>query len=133
MTNLSASLRSALVVDDSAVQRAFAVDLCRQLGITEIIEASDGESAMQKLTASTSLPDVVILDLEMPGVDGVELAERMHAADMLIPLVIVSARDTDVIASVEKLVSAIGLPVLDALKKPIKLDALRAALEKYCD
>lgn len=129
--NSTLAIRSLLVVDDSAVQRAFAVDLCRQIGVPLIHEASDGQTAMDVLQRLETLPDVVILDLEMPGVDGVELAERMHAADLLVSLVIISARDQSVIDAVARLVEALGFPILGALQKPLKRESLQPVLEAF--
>lgn len=129
--NFPLAVKSIIVVDDSAVQRAFAVDLCRQMGVPLIHEASDGQSAMDVLLGLETLPDVAMIDLEMPGVDGVELAERMHAADMLVSLVIISARDQSVIDAVARLVAALGFPILGALQKPLKRESLQPLLDAF--
>ncbi|GAA5173640.1 hypothetical protein GCM10025771_01380 [Niveibacterium umoris] len=122
------SVSSALVVDDSVVQRSFAAALCREFGITQVLEAADGAQALERLAESSRLPTVAIIDLEMPGMDGVELLQQMHQRDFCLPIVIASARDPVLIDSVVSLVRALGLPFVGALQKPIKQDALFALL-----
>ncbi len=127
----SLAVSTIIVVDDSVVQRAFAVELCRELGIPTIYQASDGEKAMALLRTLDPLPDVALIDLEMPGMDGVELAEQMHAADMLIPVVIASSRDQELIDTVGKIVVAFGLRLLGGLQKPLNRERLLAALQSF--
>ena len=66
------TIRSVLIVDDSAAQRAYAVALCHELGIADIRESSNGQEALALLGALTTPPDLLIIDLEMPTMDGPE-------------------------------------------------------------
>ena len=56
------TIRSVLLVDDSAAQRAYAVALCHELGIPEVREASNGQEALALLAALTTPPDLLIID-----------------------------------------------------------------------
>ena len=68
-----------LVVDDSVVQREHAMALCRQLGASVVEGAGDGHAALDWLSRA-SAPSLLLIDLEMPGMDGVQLLDARHAA-----------------------------------------------------
>ena len=74
----SSAIGSLLIVDDNIVQRMQVVALCRELGIEMIYEAASGAEALELLSLLVLPPDVAIVDLEMPVMDGVELIELMH-------------------------------------------------------
>jgi len=69
----SSAIASLLVVDDNIIQRVQVVALCRELGIDMIYEAASGAEALELLSLLVLPPDVAIVDLEMPGMDGIEL------------------------------------------------------------
>jgi CheY-like chemotaxis protein len=125
------SVRSVVIVDDSGVQRSYAVGLCRKLGIDEVYDVPGGAELLDFLRANAIRPDVIVLDLEMPGLDGVATAEALQAADIAIPLVIASSRDLELIVSVSHLLDALGLCILDAVQKPLSLEALGEAFAKF--
>src|SRR5687768_14851914 len=92
---------SLLVVDDSAVQRAHTVELCRDLGVPMIYEATSGAEALELLAMLVLPPELMIVDLEMPGMDGVELIQQLRARRFIVPLIVASGRETSLIQSVE--------------------------------
>jgi two-component system, chemotaxis family, chemotaxis protein CheY len=68
-----------LVVDDEAHIRKFVTLILRSLGVTSIIEAPNGEEAVA--TYARERPDLVLLDVNMPHIDGIETLKRLKAAD----------------------------------------------------
>jgi len=71
--------RRVLVVEDSVVQRGYLVTLLRQLGFGEILEAGDGNEALRLLERQQHEPMFLVLtDLEMPGMDGIELTCQLR-------------------------------------------------------
>src|SRR5258708_6438265 len=80
------TIRSVLLVDDSAAQRAYAVALCNELGIKDVREASNGQEALALLGALATPPDLLIIDLEMPTMDGPELLTRLRAIGIESPI-----------------------------------------------
>jgi CheY-like chemotaxis protein len=123
------AVASLLVVDDSAVQRAHAVALCRQLGVHMIYEACSGLEALELLGMLRLPPDLLIVDLEMPGMDGIELIQHLHARGFTTPLLVVSSREISLIQSVETLARNLGFGVF-AMQKPLKLGPLSTALQR---
>lgn len=124
-------VKSLLVVDDSAVQRAHTVALCRELGVPMIYEAESGLEALELLALLVLPPDLLIVDLEMPGMDGIELIQQLGERRLFIPFIVASARETALIESVEAMGNSLGLQVLAALQKPLRPGLLQSALERF--
>jgi EAL domain-containing protein (putative c-di-GMP-specific phosphodiesterase class I)/ActR/RegA family two-component response regulator len=124
-------IQSLLVVDDSLVQRSHAVALARELGVVSIYEAADGIEALRLLDMLTLPPDLMLIDLEMPGMDGVQLIEAMHDKQLQIPFIVASSRESALLESVEAMARALDLQVLATLRKPLCAAALRGALQQW--
>jgi EAL domain-containing protein (putative c-di-GMP-specific phosphodiesterase class I)/DNA-binding NarL/FixJ family response regulator len=122
---------SLLVVDDSAVQRMHAVDLCRELGVALIYEASSGNEALELLQMLVLPPDLLIIDLEMPGMDGIELIQQLAQHHQSISVIVASSREQSLIQSVETLGRNLGLSVLAGLRKPLAAELLSEAFERF--
>ncbi|MDP3289792.1 MAG: EAL domain-containing response regulator [Methyloversatilis sp.] len=122
-----------MVVEDSVPQRMVAVGLLRKIGLTRIEEAADGADALQLLKRLPVPPAVLLVDLEMPGMDGVELLHRIAAEGYRAGVIIASARELALIQSVESMVSEMGLIMLGALSKPLSEATLRDALLSLAD
>lgn len=71
---------SLLIVDDHDAFRRFAAAMLADEGFTLAGEACDGESAVLEVSRLT--PEVVLLDVQLPGIDGFEVARRIAALDL---------------------------------------------------
>lgn len=124
--------RRVLVVEDSAVQRGYLVGLLRQLEFGEIFEAADGNEALQLLEREQhDRIFLVLTDLEMPGMDGIELTCQLRERRLTDNLIVVSARDPRLLEIIESMAcedASIGL--LGTLLKPVQLEALTHLLCK---
>jgi CheY-like chemotaxis protein len=76
-----AALR-VLVAEDNAFSMDFIAAMLDNLGIRNVVRAKDGEEALDKLAAAAESIDLVISDIEMPGVGGLELARRIRAGSV---------------------------------------------------
>lgn len=109
-----------LVVDDDKNERLnFRITL--ETEGYEIFEASSAERALE-LLAEYSFA-LAILDMRMPGIDGLELLARMRASNIKVPAMIVTAY-----SSVPHAVKAMKLGAIDFLQKPVRPDDLRNAV-----
>jgi two-component system chemotaxis response regulator CheY len=111
-----------LVVDDSAITRRILIRSLREIGITDVLEASDG---LQALALASPDLDIVITDWNMPGLTGVELLRRLRAKPELatIPVLLVTARNGR-----DNIVEAANAGVTDYLVKPFTPEVLRVKL-----
>lgn len=119
-----------LVVDDSRVQREFAVDLCMRLGATEIHQAEDGHQAIALLDQLPHI-EVVILDLEMPGMDGVQVLHELVRRGMDPAVIVASARESVLLTVVESMGKSLGVKLLGVLQKPVTLSQLASSLGRF--
>jgi DNA-binding NarL/FixJ family response regulator len=83
--------RTVLVVDDHDSFRSFARALLQAEGFEIVGEAVDGASALE--AAARLRPDLVLLDVQLPDLDGFQVAERLAARDDPPSVVLVSTRD----------------------------------------
>lgn len=121
---------SVLVVEDHDFQRRTAVQLLRGLGVGRIGEAADGTAALE-LIARSGPPDVIVCDLDMPGMDGVEFIRRLAEGELASAVIISSGMEPNVVHAVEALTEAYGLPLLGAIEKPLTARRLAALLEEH--
>jgi EAL domain-containing protein (putative c-di-GMP-specific phosphodiesterase class I)/DNA-binding SARP family transcriptional activator/FixJ family two-component response regulator len=121
---------SVLVVEDHDFQRRTAVQLLRGLGVGTIAEAADGEAALDAI-ARSGPPDVIVCDLEMPGMDGVDFIRHVAERGFASAVIISSAMESRVIHAVEALAEAYGLQLLGAIEKPLSARRLGELLASH--
>jgi len=127
----ASKVKSLLIVDDSAVQREYAAALCRALGVQMVYEAGSGAEAIELFGLLVLAPDLLIIDLEMPGMDGVELIQQLHQRNIIVPLIVASGREIALIHSVEMMARNLGMPVLGGLQKPLTPERVLGALQRF--
>lgn len=120
---------NVLIADDSITQQQYAHQSCTELGLSNIYTATNGVEALKVL--QTNLIDVVLVDLEMPVMDGVELIHAIAHHKLSTNIIIVSAKDPILISSVGTMAEAEGLTVLGTFKKPLHLDLLQCSLLQF--
>ena len=109
-----------MVVDDEANARLALADLLKEEGY-KVETAADAFKALGKMEAFA--PHVVLTDLKMPGMDGIELMEKIHSSTAPVSVVVMTA-----FGAVESAVSAMRKGAADYLVKPINFDELLIVL-----
>ena len=84
--------KNALIVDDESHVRAFMRLLLREVGIEECWEGADGASAVQLLQLHK--PELVLLDINLPGMNGLQVLEQMKEFDPNVPVVMVTSQSS---------------------------------------
>jgi EAL domain-containing protein (putative c-di-GMP-specific phosphodiesterase class I) len=120
-----------MVVDDHPGQRALVRDMLIGLGVRTVYEAEDGRIALERMRTLSAPVDVIVSDLDMPGMDGVEFIRHLGNRHLASALVLASGMDPALIGSVEAMARVQGLQVLGTLQKPIRQDELELALRHY--
>jgi len=120
---LSSSLGTILVIDDNRMQRMVVARNLQQIGHL-VREAESGVQALARLRAEPM--DVVLLDIEMPEMDGYQVLEQIMADPALreIPVIMVTGID-----DVTSAVTCIEMGATDYLSKPVNAGLLRARID----
>jgi EAL domain-containing protein (putative c-di-GMP-specific phosphodiesterase class I) len=109
---------TVMVVEDHEFQRRTMLQILANLGAGGLLEAADGEGALALLGADPR-PDIVVCDLDMPGMDGVEFLRRVSELGAGTAIVIASGLDDSILRSAEATARGYGLEVLGAIRKPL--------------
>ncbi len=107
-----------LIVDDELDVREFAANFFRKRKI-EVITASNGQEALALF--ENKKPDLILLDIKMEGMDGIEVLRYIREKDKIIPIVMVTGKEPQ---EDEALKRCKELGVLDYIHKPLELDEL---------
>lgn len=129
---LSVRQTRVLLVDDSALQRECAAELLETLGLSLIAQAASGREALTLLRrlAEQQLPlSLLILDLEMPEMDGIELLLQLHEEGLCPPVVLSSGCEEALVATVLDMIRTLRLPLLGNLPKPLSGKDLHGLLQ----
>lgn len=128
MTNAS-TLKILILDDDSFMLKLLTKTLAKQ-GYTNVSAYDNGQDALKKLDHIETHPDLILLDLNMPDMDGIEfvryLVDRQYHGD----LILVSGEDERMLKTAEKLVHAHQIPMLGYLHKPVDADKLFAMVSQ---
>lgn len=121
-----------LVVEDDDFQRHMVVTMLRSLGATSISEAANGKQALDIMTGTNSSPiNVALCDLKMPEMDGMEFLRRLSQKLHHVAIIITSALDGKLLASVAKMTKMYGIRLLGVIEKPILQAQLKGLLSSY--
>ncbi|MFH1843646.1 MAG: response regulator [bacterium] len=120
--NETAQAIRLLLVDDEEEFRLATVKTLQRRGF-QVTEAADGEAALEILERER--PDVVILDLKMPGMDGIRTLHRLRLLHQDLPVIILSGHGTW-----EDALAGIRLEITEFLQKPVDIDDLALLLNR---
>ena len=118
--------RRVLVVDDAEGIRSYLANLLELHGY-DVDSAEDGRRALALLEGGAA-PDVVLLDVMMPGLDGLETLGRIRELDPRLPVVMLS-----VVGKAHTIVEAMQRGAADYLNKPFQEEELEAVLQSALD
>lgn len=114
-----------LVIDDEPALAEFVAQVAKECGFRPMLTADD---AAFRDAFRTDRPDVVVLDLGMPGMDGVELLRFLASEDNDAPVLIFSGFDRRVLESAFRLGEALGQRMIGPLEKPVRFQELERLL-----
>ncbi|CAM3472547.1 EAL domain-containing response regulator [Parendozoicomonas haliclonae] len=120
-----------MVVEDNNFQRAVAAKVLEDLGCDHVLAASDGDDALRQIVGHPDRIHIVLSDLDMPGMDGVEFLRHLAERNLADAVVIASALDSALIHTVEDMAHEHGVQVLTNVEKPVTRDKMRGVIEQY--
>ncbi len=114
-----------LIVDDDDFISEILTEMLAGLGVGVIQRVRDGDAALVHLDQSTRRPDLILCDLEMEGMDGIECMRHLAQRKFEGAVAVVSASSAQLLSSVRDLVVAHDLDLLGTLAKPVNPEELR--------
>ena len=116
-----------LVIDDEPALADFVAQVAEECGFSPILTSDDQQF---RDVVRREHPDMVALDLGMPGMDGVELLRFLAEEDSQAPVLIISGFDRRVLESAFRLGEALGLHMIGPLEKPVRFQELERVLKE---
>ncbi len=120
-----------MVLDDDTFMLKLLSKMLLKQGFTSVTVHDNGHDALNQVDDVEARPDLILLDLNMPEMDGIEfvryLVERHYSGS----LILVSGEDERMLKTAEKLVQAHKIPILGYLHKPVKPATLITLLSKW--
>lgn len=115
-----------LIIDDEPQIGRFVAKAASARGF-EVTALTDPDQFVDTLKSVS--PSVIVMDLKMPGCDGIQLLDRVRQVGSTAQIIVMSGMDRRVLKTAEKLGQAHGLNMVGVLQKPIKLDDLNSFLD----
>ena len=119
-----------LLLDDDPFMLKLLSVMLAQLGFRRVAGYDNGEKALQRVAETEVLIDLIFLDINMPGMDGVEFIRRLVECRYGGSVILVSGENSRILESVEKLIDAHHLIALGRLQKPVKPAELASLIGK---
>lgn len=120
-----------LVLDDEPFMLKLLGYMLANLGFTQVTTCDSGRSALEWIDCPDSSPELILLDLNMPEMDGIELVRHLVERRYTGSLILISGEDERMLQTAEKLVRAHKIAILGHLCKPANPEELSALLAKW--
>jgi CheY-like chemotaxis protein len=125
-------LLSVLVVEDNAFTSMTVRKTLQSLGVGRISAANNGREALEFLDSEDAGPDVILMDLRMPGMGGLELMGRLKDRRYTGHVVVTSGVDEETMNAVRNTALDSNINVLGFLPKPLTAKVLGELLARAC-
>jgi EAL domain-containing protein (putative c-di-GMP-specific phosphodiesterase class I)/FixJ family two-component response regulator len=119
-----------LVLDDEPFMLKLLARLLAELGYTSVTACDNGPAALAWVDAAGNPPKLILMDLNMPEMDGIEFVRKLVEHNYTGSLILVSGEDERVLRTAEKLIQAHRITVLGHLNKPVSLAGLSTLMAK---
>ena len=119
---------NVLIVDDDPIARAKYAAYFVAQGVGHISDAANGAKAIRKLEQAESSPDLLVLDLYMPELDGIEVLGHLRNIGFSGSIILASGATSTDRNSASRIAAAYGLDVIGELRKPVTKELLDGIL-----
>lgn len=120
-----------MVLDDEPFMLKLLGRMLANLGFTQVTSCASGRGALASLDSPNQPPDLILLDINMPEMDGLEFVRHLVERHYTSKIIVISGEDERMLQAAVKLVQSHKISVLGHLRKPVQPEALSALLEKW--
>jgi EAL domain-containing protein (putative c-di-GMP-specific phosphodiesterase class I)/CheY-like chemotaxis protein len=120
-----------LLLDDDSFLLGVQARLLRDMGYPQVGTAGSAEAALMMLQRKPDAFDVVVCDLNMPGMDGIEFLRILDARGFNCSVILLSGGDSRIMHTVQRLLKGGRLAILGSIAKPVAPAAMQAALAAW--
>ncbi|SEP84621.1 EAL domain-containing response regulator [Nitrosomonas ureae] len=128
---VSASNVKIMILDDDTFMLKLLTRMLAKLGYTSVITCDNGSDALRKIDHIDTRPDLILLDLNMPDMDGIEFVRYLVDRQYHGKLILVSGEDERMLKTAERLVHAHKISMLGYLLKPVNPEKLSEILQQW--
>src|ERR1700726_2045486 len=119
-----------VLLDDDPFMLKLLTHMLAQLGYTCVVACDSGQKALAQVRETREVVDLIFLDINMPGMDGVEFIRRLVECQYGGSVILVSGENSRILESVERLIEAHRLIALGCLQKPVKPNELASLMSR---
>jgi EAL domain-containing protein (putative c-di-GMP-specific phosphodiesterase class I)/serine/threonine protein kinase len=120
-----------LLVDDEVFVLGLGKRVLAKIGIEQVETANNGEEAIGYLDECSETPDIIICDLNMPGMDGVEFSRHLGERNIQSGIIFLSGEDKRILQTAVRLGERHKLQMLGSIQKPIQKASLMELIQKF--
>lgn len=120
-----------LLVDDDDFMLDLIGDMLRDLGVSGVTTAADGQRGIAAFQSARQVPDIVICDINMPNTDGFQMMELLAKENKKCGFILVSGLEQRYVNSATLMAKFHHLNILGALHKPVEKQALAELIGKW--
>src|SRR3984957_19833836 len=128
MTAPDITATEIVLLDDDPFMLKLLTQMLARLGYTRVVPCDSGKKALLHVSGNHEVVDLILLDINMPGMDGIEFIRQLVECRYGGSVILVSAENNRILESVEKLIEAHQLIALGCLQKPVNPDELARLL-----
>jgi EAL domain-containing protein (putative c-di-GMP-specific phosphodiesterase class I)/AmiR/NasT family two-component response regulator len=120
---------SILILDDDAFMLEMLSQMLHHMGYDTVVSFNSAQDALKLLLQKDQVVDVIICDLNMPGMDGIEFLHVLNTSPFRSSVILLSGEGARIMHTVQKLMDSGRVAILGSLEKPTGQVALRALLD----
>jgi EAL domain-containing protein (putative c-di-GMP-specific phosphodiesterase class I)/CheY-like chemotaxis protein len=120
-----------LLLDDDPFQLVMQSRMLQSMGFMHVDTSDSAETALANLHRDPQAFDVIVCDLNMPGMDGIEFLQALNASPFRGQVILLSGEGTRIMHTVQALLDRSRLVILGAIEKPAARDAMQALLDRW--
>ena len=109
----------AMILEDHDFQRRICAHVLKLCGAAEVLEASNGTEAIALIEARTEPLDIMVCDLNMPGMDGLEFLRHIGLRQSGVSVILASGMDAAIIRAAEMMARSYGVRIIGVAEKPL--------------